>query len=76
MKMIRFFPNWRMSSTTWPTGFCNCLRPQAEGETQNSQAWAQARVASKTACVRKSREANRSRRGNGRPESWNSSAWR
>jgi hypothetical protein len=50
--MSRRAPNCRMSATTSSTGFCNCLRPQAAGATQNSQSWAQERVASNTACVR------------------------
>ena len=50
--MRRRAPNWRMSATTSSTGFCNCLRPQAAGTTQNSQSCAQARVASNTAWVR------------------------
>ena len=41
-----------MSATTSSTGFWYCLRPQAVGATQNSQSWAQERVASKTALVR------------------------
>ena len=75
MKMIRRLPTRRMSSTTWPTGFWNCLRPQAVGTTQNSQSCAQARVASNTAWVRKCRPSSRSRRANGRLVSAKSWPW-
>ena len=64
--MIRRLPTRRISSTTWPTGFWNCLRPHAVGTTQNSQSCAQARVASNAAWVRKCRLSSSSRRGKGR----------
>jgi hypothetical protein len=66
MKMSFLARFWRMSATTSSTGFWKGLRPQAAGTTQNSQAWTQPRVASKTSVVRYDDFLSRSRRGKGR----------